>query len=122
MTHPRVYSNPMVFDPERFIAQAGRAAELDPRQLAFSFGRVLAEASIFISCAMSLATLNITKLPGSGGIDIQQGPAIIRHGTFFPVVDVVSLMVCASNPASFKCCIQPRSEMGRVLIQGDITT
>lgn len=40
MAHdPRVYSNPMAFDPERFIAKEGKEPELDPRELSFGFGR-----------------------------------------------------------------------------------
>ena len=40
MTHdPRVYTNPMVFDPERFIAKAGKEPEMHPSNLVFGFGR-----------------------------------------------------------------------------------
>ncbi|KAJ7708746.1 cytochrome P450 [Mycena rosella] len=109
MAHdPRVYSNPMVFEPERFIEKDGKAAELDPRDLAFGFGRricpgrVLADASVFISCAMSLATFNISKHPESGEIDREQGTGTISH------------------PTAFRCLIQPRSDKALDLIQGDI--
>ncbi|KAJ7460740.1 cytochrome P450 [Mycena latifolia] len=109
MAHdPRVYPNPMTFEPERFIAKDGKEAEMDPRNLAFGFGRricpgrVLADASVFISCAMALAVFNISKHPEGGEIDLEQGVGTISH------------------PTAFKCLIEPRSEKALDLIQGDV--
>ncbi|KAF5372596.1 hypothetical protein D9758_005204 [Tetrapyrgos nigripes] len=65
MTHdPVTYPDPMTFNPERFL---GPNPQKDPRELMFGFGRRicaglhLADLSVFISCAMVLATFNIDK-------------------------------------------------------------
>ncbi|KAJ6561166.1 cytochrome P450, partial [Mycena vulgaris] len=82
---PRVYSNPTAFEPERFIAKDGKEAELDPHALAFGFGRricpgrVLADASIFISCVMALAVFNISAHPEEGAINLEQTAGAIRQ-------------------------------------------
>ncbi|KAF8665749.1 hypothetical protein AX16_000197 [Volvariella volvacea WC 439] len=40
LTHdPKVYRDPFVFDPDRFIASEERPAEPDPREFVFGFGR-----------------------------------------------------------------------------------
>jgi cytochrome P450 len=36
---PRVYANPEVFSPERFMASEGGVKEADPRDYIFGFGR-----------------------------------------------------------------------------------
>ncbi|KAJ7282028.1 cytochrome P450 [Mycena rebaudengoi] len=106
MAHdPRVYPNPMVFEPERFIARDGKETEPDPRHIAFGFGRrcrVLADASIFISCAMTLAVFNISRHPEGGEIDLEQEKGGISH------------------PTPFRCSITPRSDQARELIQGEL--
>ncbi|KAJ7708684.1 hypothetical protein B0H17DRAFT_916641, partial [Mycena rosella] len=58
-------------------------------------GRVLADASVFISCAMSLATFNISRHPE---MDLEQGAGTISH------------------PTAFRCLIQPRSDKALDLI------
>ena len=66
---PRTYPNPSEFKPERYI---GKEPQQDPRTIAFGFGRRicpglnLAEASVFISCAMSLAVFDISKAVENG--------------------------------------------------------
>lgn len=61
---PKVYSNPFEFDPSRFL---GPNPEKDPREVCFGFGRrvcpgsVLAQASLYITAAMSLAVFDISK-------------------------------------------------------------
>ncbi|KAJ6561174.1 cytochrome P450 [Mycena vulgaris] len=107
MAHdPNVYSNPMAFEPERFIAKDGKEAELNPHCSGFRFricpGRGLADASIFISCAMALAVFNISAHPEDGAIDLEQTTGIISH------------------PSTFRCLIEPRSEKALDLIQGDV--
>ncbi|KAJ3552901.1 hypothetical protein NM688_g3906 [Phlebia brevispora] len=68
----RTYSDPTSFRPERFLPASGMTPELDPRTFVFGFGRrvcpglYLAEASIFISCAMTLAVFDITKAVVNG--------------------------------------------------------
>ncbi|PPR03045.1 hypothetical protein CVT24_012433 [Panaeolus cyanescens] len=60
----RVYSDPFKFNPNRFL---GLNPEPSPTNVCFGFGRricpgrVLAEASVFITCATTLATCNIEK-------------------------------------------------------------
>ncbi|KAK7060191.1 hypothetical protein VNI00_000956 [Paramarasmius palmivorus] len=73
LTHDsRTYSNPMEFNPDRFIAHDGHEPELDPRALCFGFGRRicpgmhLADSSLFISCVMALAVFDISKCVENG--------------------------------------------------------
>ncbi|KAF9045406.1 cytochrome P450 [Panaeolus papilionaceus] len=74
----RVYQDPFRFNPERFI---GANPEPSPLNVCFGFGRrsdnfkkilikgrVLAEASVFITCAMTLATSNIDKHKEGGKV------------------------------------------------------
>ncbi|KAJ7493339.1 cytochrome P450 [Mycena galericulata] len=107
MAHdPRVYTNPMTFEPERFIAKEGKEPELDPRDLSFGFGRricrVLADASVFITVAMTLAMFNISKHPDGSEINLEATTGTISH------------------PSAFKCSIQPRSDKARDIIQADV--
>lgn len=40
MSHdPENYHDPFTFKPERFLEENGRKPELDPRTIAFGFGR-----------------------------------------------------------------------------------
>ncbi|KAJ3810352.1 cytochrome P450 [Lentinula lateritia] len=114
MNHdPEVYHDPMSFIPERFM---GPKPEMDPREACFGFGRrpirrfvgrVLADASVFISCAMALAVFNISKYSENGVViepDMDQSTATDS---------------CFSHPSSFKCTISPRSDRAVALIQAD---
>ncbi|EPQ54805.1 cytochrome P450 [Gloeophyllum trabeum ATCC 11539] len=102
---PKTYANPMVFNPSRFL---GEKPELDPREYCFGFGRRvcpgrnLAEASVWLSCAMSLAVFNIMKAKDQAGRAIE------------PEIDFSSATI--SHPAPFKCSITPRSDAARALI------
>lgn len=64
MNDPRLYRDPEHFMPERFL---GKNPERDPREMAFGFGRrqcpgrLLAEDTVFIACAMSIAVFDIQK-------------------------------------------------------------
>lgn len=104
---PEVYSDPMTFRPERFL---GPKAEPDPRTICFGFGRricpgkVLADASVFICCAMVLSVFNVTKYSENGRI-------------IEPVVDQTTGTI--SHPKPFKCSIRPRSEKAISLINSD---
>ncbi|KAJ7510129.1 cytochrome P450 [Mycena galericulata] len=108
MAHdPEVYANPMTFNPCRFIASDGHSPEPDPRDIVFGFGRrvcpgkLLGDASVFIACAMTLATFTISK--------------VVRDGvTIEPVEDYQPGTI--SQPAPFVCSIQPRSAEAIALI------
>ncbi|RDB20518.1 hypothetical protein Hypma_012422 [Hypsizygus marmoreus] len=111
LTHdPRVYENPDVFNPDRYISTEGRAAEPDPRSVCFGFGRRicpglhLADASVFISCAMSLAVFDISKYVENG--------VVIE-----PVHENTTGTI--SHPKPFKCSIKPRSQKAVSLIQAE---
>ncbi|KAJ3978425.1 cytochrome P450, partial [Lentinula detonsa] len=135
MNHdPEVYHDPMSFKPERFL---GPKPELDPREACFGFARricpgtfaawqlipygfsdsnfrVLADASVFISCAMALAVFNISKYSENGVViepDRNQSSGTIRQAVFSDGV--------LGHPSSFKCTISPRSDKAVALIQAD---
>ncbi|KAG1745658.1 cytochrome P450 [Suillus lakei] len=108
LNDPRTYANPSQFNPERFLAKDGKEPETEPRTMCFGFGRRicpglhLAESSIWISTAMSLAVFDISKVV-ENGVEIN------------PEVD--SLSGTASHPKPFKCCVKPRSATALGLIE-----
>ncbi|KAF9006260.1 cytochrome P450 [Hymenopellis radicata] len=94
MTHdPNVYKNPMQFDPTRFM---GENPEQDPREVSFGFGRrvcpgrLLAQSTIFIVCAMALSLFDIRKVKG------EEPTFSIEHGS-------------VSHPTPYNCTFTPRS-------------
>ncbi|KAG1855196.1 hypothetical protein DFJ58DRAFT_660023, partial [Suillus subalutaceus] len=117
------------FNPERFLAKDGKGPETEPRTMCFGFGRRicpglfnshqltnsiltfacflctgihLADASIWISTAMSLAVFDISKVVENGieiTPDVEPSPGTISH------------------PKPFKCSIQPRSATALGLIE-----
>ncbi|KAG7451628.1 cytochrome P450 [Guyanagaster necrorhizus] len=105
---PAIYNSPSEFKPERFL---GSTPEPDPRTVAFGFGRricpgrVLADASIFISCAMSLAVYDISKYSSPEG--------------FVSEPDVEQTTGTISHPTPFQCTIKPRAEKAVALISAD---
>jgi len=107
---PRTYSEPNEFKPERFIARHGKEPEADPRTICFGFGRRicpglhLADASVWISVAMSLAVFDVSKI-------IENGVEVT------PEVDPSTGTI--SHPKPFKCSIKPRSAKALELIQHD---
>ncbi|KAA1477985.1 cytochrome P450 [Dentipellis sp. KUC8613] len=106
------YNNPMSFKPERFLDSPGKPAEFDPRGIAFGFGRrhcgmrirctgmILAEASLFMTCAMVLSVFDISA---SDDNPITE-PLEYSDGVM-------------SHPPPFKCNIVPRTESAVALIQ-----
>ncbi|KAF8897192.1 cytochrome P450 [Infundibulicybe gibba] len=128
ITHdPKTYNDPLKFNPDRFIPADGKAAEPDPRAFTFGFGRRLvpspniaaswlihyvsicpglhmADASVFISCVMSLAVFDVSKYVENG--------VVVE-----PINDKTTGTI--SHPKPFKCCIQPRSEKAVALIQAE---
>ncbi|KAG9317635.1 cytochrome P450 [Chiua virens] len=107
---PRTYAEPSEFNPERFLARDGKEAELDPRSICFGFGRRicpgmhLADASVWISTAMSVAALDVSKIV-ENGVEIT------------PDVDPSTGTI--SHPKEFECAIKPRSAKALELIQQD---
>ncbi|KXN92569.1 O-methylsterigmatocystin oxidoreductase [Leucoagaricus sp. SymC.cos] len=105
---PKLYDDPLVFNPKRFL---GPNPQCDPRKICFGFGRricpgrVMAEASIFISCVMTLAVFDISKYVEEGRI-------------IEPVVDQTTGTI--SHPTAFQCTIKVRSQKALDLILGDI--
>lgn len=107
LTHdPETYHDPMSFKPERFTTSDNRAPEMDPRGMVFGFGRrvcpgrFLADNTLYLSIAQSLAVFNVESAKGDADIDI--GP------TFLPGV--------ISHPAPWKFNIAPRSAEHEALI------
>ncbi|KAF8812810.1 cytochrome P450 [Phlegmacium glaucopus] len=105
---PKVYSDPMNFNPERFL---GQNMEKDPRDVCFGFGRricpgrILADSSIFIACAMILSVFDISKYSTKDGIIIE------------PVIGQTAGTI--SHPEPFKCSILPRSQKALDIINSD---
>jgi cytochrome P450 len=106
-THdPKTFQDPMEFKPERYL---GHAPDPDPHTLSFGFGRricpgrVLADSSIYLTVAQSLAVFSISKVVDDEGkqIDpmVQFQPGIISH------------------PVPYKTSVRPRSLKHVVLIR-----
>ncbi|KAJ5128334.1 uncharacterized protein N7443_005455 [Penicillium atrosanguineum] len=103
MHDPEVYPNPMEFQPERFL---GETPAPDPHAIAFGFGRrvcpgrFLADNTVFLSVAQSLAAFNISGAK-QGGVEVttpQFDPGVISHAS------------------PFQCDIKPRSSELEALI------
>ncbi|KAG2141326.1 cytochrome P450 [Suillus clintonianus] len=110
LNDPQAFADPSQFNPERFLDNDGKDPEPEPRTICFGFGRRicpglhLADASVWISTAMSLAVFDISKVV-ENGVEIT------------PEVDPTSGTV--SHPKPFKCFIKPRSAKAAALIQQD---
>ncbi|KAF9029141.1 cytochrome P450 [Hymenopellis radicata] len=101
MAHdPKVYKEPMQFNPARFL---GDNPEQDP-ETTFSdlaeAGRLLADASIYITVTTSLAVFDIKTLPGST-----------------PMLEPLPGIVSDIKP--FKCAVTPRIDADRLLASID---
>lgn len=99
----------MTFKPERFLEQDGHPPEPDPHSLAFGFGRricpgrLLADTSLYLSIALSLAVFNIGKPLDENGKEVE------------PVVEMQPGVI--SHPAPFQTRITPRSPQHEKLVR-----
>lgn len=103
-----LYCNPLVFNPERFVASETKSAEIDPR-ICFGFGRRLcpgvrvAEGSLFLFFATTLASYQISKAVDESGAVLE------------PTAQYTSRLI--RHPMPFPCTIKPRSEQAVALIK-----
>ncbi|OQE21680.1 hypothetical protein PENSTE_c011G00749 [Penicillium steckii] len=105
---PELYPEPRVFRPERYIASDGGDTATDPADVSFGFGRricpgrLIADASLYLTIANTLAVFDIRKPIGDDGKEVELPedftPGIISH------------------PIPYTCRITPRSEEHRQLI------
>ncbi|GFN10642.1 cytochrome P450 [Aspergillus tubingensis] len=105
---PEVYSDPMTFNPERFLETETHPAEIDPHNLAFGFGRRIcpgrgfADSTIFLTVVRSLQAFRIGKL--------------VRDGREIePAVDYLPGVI--SHPKAFEISITPRSKEHELFIR-----
>jgi cytochrome P450 len=98
----------MEFKPERFLSENENIPEPDPRKLVFGFGRricpgrLLADSSLYLNIAQTLAVFQFNKL-------IENGHEIEQVASFLPGV--------ISGPAPFKTSVKPRSTQHEELIR-----
>ncbi|KAJ7350031.1 cytochrome P450 [Mycena albidolilacea] len=114
MAHdPARYTNPMAFDPSRFLANwegNGKKVEQDPADICFGYGRrvcpgrLLGETAIFLECSAVLSVFNISKARDEKGVIIE------------PELGQTSATV--SHVLPFKCVVKPRNARALALIQG----
>lgn len=108
MHDPSTYPDPMAFKPERFLDTDGHIPEPDPHNVAFGFGRrvcpgrILADSTIFLTIAQSLAVFKISK-------PIHDGKEAELKVDFLPG------FIC--HPKPFKVNVQLRSLAHEGLIQ-----
>ncbi|KAL7282187.1 hypothetical protein ACG7TL_003656 [Trametes sanguinea] len=104
---PQTYPEPMVFNPDRFIATQDKVAERDPRDFCFGFGRrkcpgnIFAEASIFSVCSTVLAVYNLSKATKDGKL-------------VEPLIDCTGALI--SHPLPFDLSVAVRSEKAQSLL------
>ncbi|KAJ0344498.1 hypothetical protein COL26b_010353 [Colletotrichum chrysophilum] len=105
MHNPELYKNPSEFRPERFL---GAQPETDPRRYVFGFGRricpgkILADNSLYLNFAQSLAVFDIGK-PVANGKEYEP--------------DFKPLPGAISHVAPYEATIKPRSPRHEQLIR-----
>ncbi|KIP12644.1 hypothetical protein PHLGIDRAFT_61362 [Phlebiopsis gigantea 11061_1 CR5-6] len=106
-----IYRNPTEFMPERFLAGNGREPELDPKNMAFGYGRricpgiLLAESTLFITIATMLSVLKFSPVEENGRYvmpPVQQTDGLVSH------------------PVPFQCNINPRSAHAEELVRSAV--
>ncbi|KAE8374971.1 cytochrome P450 [Aspergillus bertholletiae] len=102
-THdPNTYREPEAFRPERFL---GDNPEPDPHNITFGFGRricpgrLLADATVFLSIAQSLSVFNFSKHEEDDDLEAEFLPGVVSH------------------PAPYRLNIAPRSAAHEALIR-----
>ncbi|KAL5639453.1 hypothetical protein ACGC1H_006825 [Rhizoctonia solani] len=96
---PKVHQLPETFNPSRFV---GSNAEPDPEDVVFGFGRrrcpgvAVAQTSVWLSIALTLAAFNVTPLIGEDGKPV------------LPSLEYSNTTV--THPKPFQCNIVPRSD------------
>ncbi|KAI0112261.1 cytochrome P450 [Nemania sp. FL0031] len=110
-THdPDIYRDPITFWPERFLAEGDHEPETDPEKFVFGFGRrncpgrFLADNSLFLVVAQSLAVFSID---GSPNVNDRND---LKHESMFQAGVV-------SHPVPFKSTIKPRSSHHEKIIR-----
>jgi len=104
LNDPETYPAPATFDPTRHIASP---PQREPRTICFGFGRrvcpgkELAETSLFLCVATTLATFDIER--GAGALPVHEN----TQGTI-------------SHAKPFDCAVKPRSERAVALISGEV--
>jgi len=103
------YQEPQKFEPERFLG-ADDIASPPTTSISFGFGRrvcpgrELADASLWITCAIALATVNIGKPFDADGKEIKPE-------------DIVYSSSVISHPPKFQCRVEPRSKVAYEMLE-----
>ncbi|EMD37321.1 hypothetical protein CERSUDRAFT_153900 [Gelatoporia subvermispora B] len=106
---PKIYADPLTFNPDRFMTTDGRHPEMDPRQFAFGFGRRIcpglqfADTNMFAQCAMTLAVFDIDKATNDGRV-VEPKVAYTTGAVSYPL------------PWEFS--LKPRNSKAEALIKG----
>src|ERR1700733_3345832 len=105
---PKVYHDPSVFKPERFLNSPEHEPEPDSYNVSFGFGgpifsgRVLADSAIYLTVAQSLAVCTVSKA-------VENGKEIEPVFQFSPGI--------ISHPAPYQTSIKPRSPEHEALVR-----
>jgi cytochrome P450 len=107
----RTYRDPRIFDPARFLPEiTGRPAEQNSYTIGFGFGRrkcpgiKIAEANVFLTCAIAAAVFDIRK-------------PIVDGQTVDPIYEKLPGGICHAKP--FAVAITPRSKKAEALLRGE---